>query len=339
MSSEMSLEAIAVEEWAKSRGVDPEEAKRKYLPIIKAIEKEDRESVTKLKETVDALKSMDETTAKIASKLIRTPHEKVEQTVKILDRLHKRKGPEAKKPTEEEEETEKEAPPAQPPVQPAAPEGEEEETVPPEPEVEVERERSLEELEERVTELEHGKETLEGELAGVRETLEEQGTKIDEVKQTVAETPKLVADQVRETVEKTSRGAVYIGRVKKEVKKPDGTVEFEYDLHPSDVGTVKQASAMYDKVLPEMTREVRTMRQEVSSLGTRALTILERLLVPRLSKGGYYSPVTKRTVEEREKELESYEKRIPIEVKEEKPKKEEPKPKAEEAKATEEKKE
>jgi len=136
-----------------------------------------------------------------------------------------------------------------------------------------------------------------------------------------------VKKEEKEKVEEEKKGEVPAEGVKevrvvpwKLVEYPDGRKETQFVLAPEQYSAIKQTDMMTDTLMPDMMGELKGIRKDLSSIGTRIFTLLEGAILPRLRKGSYFPiPVTSRTREEREKELESYEKRIKIsEEKEEK---------------------
>jgi hypothetical protein len=115
----------------------------------------------------------------------------------------------------------------------------------------------------------------------------------------------------------------YRGMIRKVVR-PDGTVE-EYDYLPDDKIKItvysteaearrKQVDAVVDKVLPEVLSEVKATRADITRLGERLLSILETYIVPKIHKLHpaleSVLPITIRTPEQRERELEELNKKL-----------------------------
>jgi hypothetical protein len=128
---------------------------------------------------------------------------------------------------------------------------------------------------------------------------------------------------VEELLKRTETGKEYRGMLKR-VTRPDGTVE-EYEYLPEDQIKIKvysteaeakkkQVDALTDKVLPEILSEIKATRADITRLGERLLSIMETYIVPKLHRLHpaleSMLPITVRTPEQRERELEEIERRV-----------------------------
>jgi hypothetical protein len=132
-----------------------------------------------------------------------------------------------------------------------------------------------------------------------------------------------IGKAVEELSKKVEEGREYRGMLKR-VTRPDGTVE-EYEYLPEDQIKIKvysteaeakkkQVDALTDKVLPEILSEIKATRADIARLGERFLSILETYVVPKLHRLHpaleSMLPITVRTPEQRERELEEIERRV-----------------------------
>jgi hypothetical protein len=174
---------------------------------------------------------------------------------------------------------------------------------------EGERTECMEVMDQLVAEVEHARRILPKIAYGFIEPKVAEKTEAAKVEEKVMKKPEEKAgERPREVKPEPMLVPV------KEIRYPDGMVGVQYSLGPDYYKTVRQTDAVVDRIAPVIVEELRGVRSDVSSMGNRLLTLMENYWGPQLKKVQPWSyfpiPITQRTTEQRERELEAYEKQI-----------------------------